>query len=98
MFIPFLGNATFWLTNRLGARGKLFAKFNGKILFLAAVFIFEVGSAICGAAPTINAEIVGRAICGAGGIGIYMGALNLLAVTTTNEERPVYIALMGICW
>ena len=98
MFIPFLGNATFGLTNRLGARGKLFAKFNGKVLFLAAVFIFEVGSAICGAAPTINAEIVGRAICGAGGIGIYMGALNLLAVTTTNEERPVYIALMGICW
>jgi MFS family permease len=27
-----------------------------------------------------------------------MGALNLLAVTTTNAERPVYISLMGICW
>lgn len=98
MFIPFSGNATFWLTSLLGARGKFYAKFNGKTMFLAAVFIFEVGSAICGAAPTINAEIIGRAICGAGGIGIYMGALNLLAVTTTKEERPVYIALMGICW
>lgn len=27
-----------------------------------------------------------------------MGALNLLAATTTNKERPVYISLMGICW
>ncbi|PVH99814.1 putative MFS drug efflux transporter [Periconia macrospinosa] len=78
--------------------GKLYGKFDGKILFLLSVFIFEVGSALCGAAPTIDAEIVGRAICGAGGIGIYMGALNLLAVTTTNKERPVYISLMGICW
>lgn len=62
------------------------------------MLIFEVGSAICGAAPTVNAEIVGRAICGVGGIGIYMGALNLLAATTTSAERPVYISLMGICW
>jgi MFS family permease len=67
-------------------------------LFIAAVFIFEVGSAVCGAAPNINAEIVGRAICGAGGIGIYMGALNLLAASTSNTERPIYISLMGICW
>jgi MFS family permease len=27
-----------------------------------------------------------------------MGALNILAVTTTNNERPIYISLMGICW
>jgi MFS family permease len=79
-------------------RGKLYGKFNGKTLFLSSVLIFEIGSAICGAAPTMNSEIVGRAICGVGGIGIYMGALNILAVTTTNAERPVYISLMGICW
>ncbi|KAH8719434.1 putative MFS drug efflux transporter [Phaeosphaeriaceae sp. PMI808] len=78
--------------------GKLYSKFNGKTLFLASVLIFEVGSAICGAAPNIDCEIVGRAICGIGGIGIYMGALNLLASTTTDTERPVYISLMGICW
>lgn len=46
----------------------------------------------------MDSEIVGRAICGVGGIGIYMGALNLLAVTISNAERPVYISLMGICW
>ncbi|PQE21781.1 hypothetical protein CJF30_00011014 [Rutstroemia sp. NJR-2017a BBW] len=78
--------------------GKLFGKFNGKSLFLATVSIFEIGSAICGATPNINAMIIGRAICGVGGIGIYMGALNILAVTTTSKERPVYISLMGICW
>ncbi|KAM3083610.1 hypothetical protein ACMFMG_004255 [Clarireedia jacksonii] len=78
--------------------GKLFGKFNGKSLFLGTVLIFEVGSATCGAAPNINAEIIGRAICGIGGIGIYMGSLNLIAMTTTSKERPVYISLMGICW
>jgi MFS family permease len=82
----------------LPRRGKLYGKFNGKTLFLTAVFIFEVGSAVCGAAPDIDTEIIGRAICGAGGIGIYMGALNILAVTTTKNERPIYISLMGICW
>jgi MFS family permease len=79
-------------------RGKLYGKFNGKTLFLASVLIFEIGSAICGAAPTMDSEIIGRVICGVGGIGIYMGALNILAVTTTSAERPVYISLMGICW
>ncbi|KAI9644634.1 hypothetical protein NHQ30_006658 [Ciborinia camelliae] len=78
--------------------GKLFSKFNGKNLFLATVLTFEVGSAICGAAQNINVEIIGRAICGVGGIGIYMGALNLLVMTTTEKERPVYISLVGICW
>ena len=76
------------LTRLLIAEGELFAKFIRKTLFLATVFIFEVGSAVCGSAPTIDAEIVGRAICGVGGMGIYMGAVNLLAVTTTNKERP----------
>ena len=98
MFTFYSQNVAFWLTNFLVVRGKLYAKFNGKTMFLTSVFIFEVGSAVCGAAPSIDAEIVGRAICGAGGIGIYMGALNLLAVTTTSKERPVYISCMGICW
>nr|POE61029.1 efflux pump patc [Quercus suber] len=79
-------------------RGKLFAQFNGKLLFVASVVIFEVGSALCGAAPTIDALIIGRVICGAGGVGIYMGALNLLGVSTTQKERPIYISCMGIIW
>ena len=41
-------------------RGKLYGSFEAKTLFLIAVALFEIGSAICGAAPTMNALIVGR--------------------------------------
>lgn len=79
-------------------RGKLFGQFNSKILFLAAVFLFEAGSAVCGAAPSMNALIIGRAICGLGGSGIYIGAMNLLSVFTTQSERPMYLSLTGLTW
>ncbi|KAI0204884.1 major facilitator superfamily-domain-containing protein [Astrocystis sublimbata] len=78
--------------------GKLYGKFNNKLLFIAAVVLFEVGSALCGAAPNIDAFIVGRAICGVGGGGIYIGAINLLSVTTTTRERPLYISFIGLTW
>ena len=79
-------------------RGKLYGQFNGRKLFIAAVLLFEIGSAICGAAPTMDAFIVGRTICGAGGSGIYMGAMNLLSVSTTTTERPLYLSFTGFTW
>ncbi|KAI9719384.1 MAG: hypothetical protein M1812_003455 [Candelaria pacifica] len=78
--------------------GKIYGQFNAKWLYILCVFLFEVGSAVCGAAPTINALIVGRAICGVGGAGMYVGVMTLLSVTTTPTERPMYIGLTGITW
>jgi MFS family permease len=49
-----------------GGSGKAYGVFNVKYLFLSMVVTFEVGSAICGAAPTIEAFIVGRVIQGIG--------------------------------
>ena len=80
------------------SRGKLFGQFDTKALFLSTVFIFEVGSAICGAAPNMNALIVGRAICGVGGAGIYLGAVNILSGLTTQVERPMYLSFAGLTW
>ena len=51
------------------------------------VILFEIGSAICGSAPTINALIVGRALAGIGAVGIYTGSLFLISVNTSEEER-----------
>lgn len=48
-------------------RGKIYGEYDNKYLFLVAVFIFEIGSAVCGSAPSLNVLIVGRAICGLGG-------------------------------
>ena len=36
-----------------------------------AVFIFEVGSLVCGVAPSIYVLILGRAIAGVGAAGIF---------------------------
>lgn len=53
--------------------GCFYGLFEIKYLMIASVVIFEVGSVICGAAPTMNAIIVGRVIAGLGGAGMYLG-------------------------
>lgn len=78
--------------------GKIYGEFNCKPIFIAAIFIFEVGSAICGAAPSMNAMIVGRAIAGVGGGGIYIGAINLLTASTPISQRPLYMSFVGATW
>jgi MFS family permease len=78
--------------------GKIFGQFNAKWTYIFCVFLFELGSAVCGAAPSMNALIVGRAICGVGGSGMYVGVMTLLAATTTMHERPMYIGGTGLTW
>ncbi|KAM0258029.1 hypothetical protein ACHAQJ_004072 [Trichoderma viride] len=53
--------------------GRAYALFDIKTLLLSSIFVFELGSAICGAAPTSDALIIGRAIAGIGGAGMYLG-------------------------
>lgn len=63
-----------WLANAFGLAaasfllpwGKIYAIFNSKWLYIISVLIFEIGSALCGAAPNMDALIVGRAIAGLG--------------------------------
>lgn len=76
--------------------GKLYGLFNAKTLYIGSVTLFMVGSAVCGAAPNIDAFIVGRVIAGAGGNGMYLGVMTLLSVTTTEKERPVYLSLVCV--
>ncbi|KAL3440623.1 major facilitator superfamily domain-containing protein [Aspergillus insuetus] len=78
--------------------GKLYTFFDTKSLFIVSTVTFMAASALCGAAPTMNAEIVGRVFAGAGGNGIYMGVLTLLSLHTTVRERPQYLSLTGLVW
>jgi MFS family permease len=78
--------------------GQLYGQFNSKWLYVLNVFLFEVGSAICGAAPNMDVLIIGRAICGLSGSGLYVGVMTLIAVSTTMAERPLYISGTGITW
>jgi MFS family permease len=78
--------------------GGLYGHFDYKWIYGGSVLLFEVGSTICGAAPNMNALIVGRVIAGMGGSGIYLGALNYFSALTTPEERGFYISLTGFFW
>ncbi|KAJ5614140.1 hypothetical protein N7528_007794 [Penicillium herquei] len=78
--------------------GKAYGLWDIKWLWVSSIVIFQVGSAICGAAPNMNTLIIGRVIAGAGGAGMYLGGLNLTAVLTTLEERPIYMAINGMVW
>lgn len=53
--------------------GKSFSQFDVKWVANSSVFVFEVGSAICGSAQSSNALVVGRVIAGMGGAGMYLG-------------------------
>ena len=79
-------------------RGQCYARFDAKYVYLLCVLLFEVGSTVCGAAPNMNALIVGRAICGLGGAGMYTGVMVLISVTTLEAERPLYFGLTGLTW
>lgn len=53
--------------------GKAYGIFDAKWIFIGCLTMFSAGSALCGAAPTMDAIIVGRVWAGAGGAGIYLG-------------------------
>jgi MFS family permease len=76
----------------------MFGSFDMKWLFNVCLILFEIGSALCGAAPNMNALIIGRVIAGIGGCGIYAGGLNYVSILTTNHERPMYLAGIYSIW
>ncbi|KAI6777586.1 putative HC-toxin efflux carrier TOXA [Emericellopsis cladophorae] len=78
--------------------GSAYAKFEVKWLYLASILMFEVGSAVCGAAPNMQAMAVGRVVAGVGGSGIYLGGVNYISLFVSPARRPIYTALIGTFW
>lgn len=74
---------------------KFFRAFNVKWVFLFALFIFEVGSAVCGSAPSSTSFIVGRAIAGLGAAGIFTGATTITAIVAPLRLRPIIAGVLG---
>lgn len=75
--------------------GKLLTIFPRKTMYMISIFIFEVGSLICGVAPNMTALIIGRAVAGLGGSGILVSALTLVSDIVAPESRPAYMGAMG---
>ncbi|KAF4453561.1 putative aflatoxin efflux pump AFLT [Fusarium austroafricanum] len=75
--------------------GKLYTILDIKTTFITAVVLFEIGSAICGAAPNSIAFIIGRAIAGLGAGGTQSGILVIIVYAVPLEKRPQYQGLFG---
>ncbi|KAB8069922.1 major facilitator superfamily domain-containing protein [Aspergillus leporis] len=78
--------------------GKVYGVFNAKCVYLFNIALFEIGSAVCGAAPNMTALVVGRVIAGVGGSGMYSGTLSFVAMLTSLKERPIYMAGSTVIW
>ncbi|KAG8888314.1 hypothetical protein FRB98_007972 [Tulasnella sp. 332] len=66
-----------------------------KWVFFTAVCLFEIGSVICGVAPSMNVLILGRAISGVGAAGISITFLVLIARITRIQHRAFMLSLMA---
>jgi hypothetical protein len=75
--------------------GRLYTFFNLKWTYLASIGIFEIGSLICAVAPNSPAFIVGRAIAGAGGGGVFAGSFVIVAFSVPLANRPLYASYLG---
>ncbi|KAI1652969.1 MFS general substrate transporter [Daldinia decipiens] len=88
----------FLLTNCafLPVFGKLYTLMSVKATFMMAILLFEIGSAICGAAPNSIAFIIGRAIAGIGAGGVQSGVVTIIVYAVPLEKRPMYQGLFGV--
>lgn len=75
--------------------GRAYTLLNTKWTYLFSVFIFLVGSAVCGAAPNSMALIIGRAIAGIGGAGVVAGVFIIIAKNIPLRKRSLYAGFIG---
>ncbi|KAJ5358373.1 uncharacterized protein N7496_010786 [Penicillium cataractarum] len=75
--------------------GKLYTFYSIKRTYLGALFIFELGSFVCGVAPTSVGLIIGRAIAGIGSAGLFSGAILIVGETVPLQRRPAYMGVIG---
>ncbi|KNG52495.1 major facilitator superfamily transporter [Stemphylium lycopersici] len=97
--IGWYGSAFFVTTAATQALwGRLYTFFPLKWTYLISIGFFELGSVVCGAAPSSVALIIGRAICGIGAAGLFAGSYTIIAVLVSPADRPKYSGLMGAAY
>ncbi|KAJ6072376.1 hypothetical protein N7467_010461 [Penicillium canescens] len=77
--------------------GKVYSQFSIKWTFLVFFVIFEIGSAICGAAQSSPMFIVGRVIAGIGSAGVANGAVTTISAVLPTKKQALFMGLnMGM--
>ncbi|KAH8754376.1 major facilitator superfamily domain-containing protein [Diaporthe sp. PMI_573] len=74
--------------------GKIYAKRSAKVTFIAFLVLLEIGSLVCAIARSSAVLIGGRVIAGAGGSGLFNGALTIITGAASLENRPVLIGVV----
>ncbi|KAK7018914.1 major facilitator superfamily domain-containing protein [Favolaschia claudopus] len=75
--------------------GKLYTHFSIKWVYVASIALFEIGTLLCGAAPSSSIFILGRAVAGVGNAGIFSGALVIIANSVPLAKRPLFTGMIG---
>ncbi|CAI2169290.1 17357_t:CDS:10 [Funneliformis geosporum] len=75
--------------------GKFADIFGRKMTFLMAIFLFEIGSLICGLAPNMVTLIIARAISGVGGGGIFGLVFIIIADIVSLRDRGKYQGMIS---
>ncbi|KAJ7628805.1 putative efflux pump antibiotic resistance protein [Roridomyces roridus] len=75
--------------------GKFYTHFSVKRVYIISIILFELGSFVCGAAPSSSIFIIGRAIAGVGNAGIFSGGLVIIAHTVPLAKRPIFGGMLG---
>jgi EmrB/QacA subfamily drug resistance transporter len=75
--------------------GKLYKYFPLKTTYLIAILAFEIGSLVCGAAPSSAVLILGRAIAGVGAAGIGSGSYTIIGFAASPKNRPMFTGIVG---
>lgn len=70
--------------------GRIYTFYSTKWVFLSAIILFEIGSALCGAAPTSVAFIIGRSIAGIGCAGVFSGVIIIMTQTIPLAKRGAW--------
>ncbi|KZP17646.1 iron permease, partial [Athelia psychrophila] len=78
--------------------GGLAQAFGRRPIILFSLLIFGIGSAMCGAAPSMNFLIAARTLQGVGGGGILSLTSIIISDLVPLEERGLYQGLIGISW
>jgi MFS family permease len=78
--------------------GRVYQLYSTKWVFLLSIMIFEAGSALCGAAPSSTAFIIGRAIAGLGSAGIFSGGMMIIIPLIPLRKRPIFTSIFGVAF
>ncbi|KAJ3270016.1 hypothetical protein HDV01_000727 [Terramyces sp. JEL0728] len=69
--------------------------FGRKATFIFAISLFEIGSLLCGVAPSMIVLIIGRLVAGIGGGGIFAATLIIISDIVSLRDRGKYQGIIG---